>query len=762
MVIGSPSRIAAGVVLARHKKNKNKNINEHAVNTSKAFSKATTRISKEEDFIGGKDVNGYIRGFNTVASKIPFQIFDIIDNLVTMDPYVNKYHHSTVALANSPHDIIIDAPSLATAQKALDAANELAETCFPYGGGMGGLLSGCFSQLARTTATCVEWVAAKDLSGISKGYLIPIKSIRFTYDKNGDYILCQQQGLDLVTLNPNQTIYYNAMIRDGNPYATPAIVSAIEPCANHKAIVDKIALWMDKVSALGVMTAEVEPPPRLPGESQDDYNTKAKTYLDELASSISNNMSSGLGVAYNNVKFSFQNTQSGAAGARELLQMVLQGVFAGLNRDPIMFGWNFGNSDAFVKVIYEELMQSLAFFQRGVRKIIERGHYLNLALRGLSDCKVSATFHAARSLDQFRDSEAEYMDSKKILDQLESLVISPEEARKNLGYDMTPTKVGSFVATFEKSENRYLLQAKGSHIFPVNNASSFEPQSDYDKEIKKILTKANNDGLAAFAMWLSLQGGAPLADVLKEGLETYLYNAEKSISEKDVELYATENVSKLWEEGQTDPRLFSGVEENLKKDKKTDLEIAAMVYLSTIVDPYMVKNFLSRSDWRVERLRKQLESLYNEYGVEIGSPERLNAFKAAVGSFMGNVVNEAASSIGDVTTQRAKAWGALYALKNSNVTKFMVVGPDDDRKCEFCRSMLGKVFSVDTEIRNIEDVVAKGNPNIADDIEFLMSQYPGKEGAARLNEMDGPEVQENGFAVPPYHVNCRDSIVAVS
>jgi hypothetical protein len=473
-------------------------------------------------------------------------------------------------------------------------------------------------------------------------------------------------------------------------------------------------------------------------------------------------MSSGLGVAYNNVKFQFQNTQAGASGAKELLQMVLQGVFAGLQRDPIMFGWNFGNSDSFVKVIYEELMQSLAFFQRGVRKIIERGHHLNLALKGMGNCRVTANFHAARSLDQFRDSEAEYMDSKKILDQLVALIISPEEARKELGYDMSPVKQGSFVATFSRHDNRYFLQSKGSHIFPVSNTKAEEYQSDYFYEVKKILTKANDDGLAAFAMWLSLQGDLSLERILKEGVETYLSNAEKGIYVGDIEAIAAEAITKLWEEGQTSPILFSRVNENLKKDKKTQDEILAMIYLYGVVEPHMVKNFMSRSEWRVERLRNKIESLYNEYGVEIGTPERINSFKVAVGNFMSSVVSEATNSMSDATSQRAKAWGAIYALKASGIKKFMIVGPDDDRKCEFCRAMLGKVFSVDTEIRNIEDVVVKGNPSINEEIAFLMNLYPGKEGAARLNDMNATEIQDNGIAVPPYHINCRDSIVAVS
>jgi hypothetical protein len=88
------------------------------------------------------------------------------------------------------------------------------------------------------------------------------------------------------------------------------------------------------------MIAEVEPPPRSPGETQEDYDSKARTYLQAIANSVTDNMASGLGIGYNNIKFTFQNTQASASGAKDILQMVLLGLFAGLNRDAALMGWN--------------------------------------------------------------------------------------------------------------------------------------------------------------------------------------------------------------------------------------------------------------------------------------------------------------------------------------------------------------------------------------------------------------------------------------
>jgi hypothetical protein len=731
---------------------------DSGINYSTAVS---SRISHDDGYSSSADLAGYLRGLNVVASKIPFQIYDVVDNLVLLDPYVNKYHHTTIALGNSGHDLVIYAPSQNRALEAIQAANDLAERCFPFGGGMSGMISGCFSQLARTTATCVEWVPDIGLTQIRQGFLVPIKTIRFVYGNDGGYILCQQQDSGVVQLNTAQTIYFNAMVKDGNPYAVPPIISAIQPCATHRAVVDKIALWMDKLAALGVMLAEVEPPPRLPGETQEVYDEKSKVFLDKLAKSIGANMSSGLGVAYNNVKFQFQNTQAGASGAKELVQMVLQGVFAGLQRDPIMFGWNFGNSDAFVKVIYEELMQSLAFYQRGVKKVIEQGHRLNLALMGLGDCKLSVDFHASRSLDQFRDSEAEYMDSKKILEQLVALAISPEEARRELGYDRAPLKDNSFTATFSQKENKYELLSRDSHIYPVPAQLQSSTTTNYENDIQSILKRADNAGMSALAMWLSLQGNFSRDTVVREGLDTYLNYAEKAINEKEVASLAAIGVRNSWEEGQGDPVLFSKIEKDRIKNKKSDEELAAMAYLALTVDPYMVKHYLSRSEWRVRRLGTTLAEMYDNFGMDNPTNDKINAFRAAVAGYTSAMASEAAVEMGDITSTRARTWGALYALRDSGVERFMVVGPEDDRKCSFCFSMLGKIYEVRTEISNIEEIVRSRDPEIGAKTAFLTKQYGGKEGAARLANMSSEEIQDEGLSTPPYHVNCRDSLVAV-
>lgn len=422
--------------------------------TKRNYPKVVPRISRDEDFVS----YNYIKEHFTIPATFPFEFYDLIDNAAILDPYIAKYVHTTVALSNVTHKLYIKTNTERKANKAIAIANQFAARCFPYGGGMDGIVSAMLSQLARTGALCVEWAPDKARTRIERGFMVPVKSLRFRYaNANGDIELTQQRQEKLIQLNPLQVSYHGLIFRDTNPYPLPPILPALEACATHRDIMAQIKVWMQKVSSLGVMLAEVEPPPREPGETQTAYDSKAGRYLQDIADTITNNLSNGLGIGYNNIKFQFQNTQSGAQGAKDILQLVLQGMFSALQRDPIFFGWTFNSSDALASVVYEEMFKSLKIFQIGVKRAIEHGHRLNLALAGMGDIDLSVQFRDDHGSDVFKESEAKMMLSQAVISQVEAGLISKEEARRLLGYEDKNLEAGAYVAAFNRDSNVYSL-----------------------------------------------------------------------------------------------------------------------------------------------------------------------------------------------------------------------------------------------------------------------------------------------------------------
>ena len=392
----------------------------------------------------------------TLPAKFPFHVYELIENLMMLDPYMSKYHYTTVALANQGHTLEIMAPSETRADRAIAMANDFAARCFPLSGGMDGLMNGLFSQVARSGGMCVEWVPDITLSTVRRAYLVPIKTLRFRYDASGDPELLQEQAGKLVRLNPVQVSFQNAVPHDGNPYPVPPTIAAIEACTHHRNIMRHISTWMKKISIFGVLLGQVKSPPRMPGEEQSSYDARSSVYLQKIAKTIADNLNSGIGIAYDNVEFTFANTQAGAQGAKDILQIVLQGLFAALNRHPIFFGWNFTSTESFARVVYDELQQGLKAFQLAAKRVVEHGHRLNFSLGGLGDVGVSVQFRSSASVDAFRDAEAKYMESQTVLSQYEAKLITFEEARRLLGHDEKKATSGAYVASYNRESQRYI------------------------------------------------------------------------------------------------------------------------------------------------------------------------------------------------------------------------------------------------------------------------------------------------------------------
>ncbi len=422
------------------------------------YPQVVARISRDAGFTPGQQLQEMISEYSTIPADFPRALYSVIDHVSALDPYISDYILTTVSLGNPGHKLYITASSEAKADAAIKECNELAERCWPFGGGMEGLINSGLHQLARTCATCTEWVPDKYFDGIQRAYKIPIKTLHFRYaNAQGDLELCQMQSDgSLHALLPVQTSYHGLVLRDTNPYPIPFIISALKPAHVHSKVMENIEAWIDKVSALGVLLATLKTPPRKSGEDQTAFDARCKPILQEFANMLAQNLKDGLGVGFDNVLWQFQNTASGAEGAKELLQVNLQALFAALQTDPVFFGWNWGTSDTFARIVFQKMLQSLDIFRLGVKRDMEHGLRLHLALRGMADVQVSIKFNDDIDIDRFKEAEARQMDTQAIVLQLINEIIVKEEARKALGWEEKRIEAGAYVAAFNADFNRYV------------------------------------------------------------------------------------------------------------------------------------------------------------------------------------------------------------------------------------------------------------------------------------------------------------------
>lgn len=455
----------------------------------KDYPQAVARVSRPAEFHPGATLK-QLAPWSTIPADFPRFLYGIIDNMTVLDPYLADYVLNIVSLGNPGHKLYVTAPNESRADQAIRECNELAARCYPFGGGMDGLINGMFHQLARTSATCVEWVPDRSFAAVQQAFIVPIKTLHFRYaDDQGNLELCQMRtDGKLVPLLPVQTSYHGLVLRDSNPYPIPTIISALKTAAIHAKLLGQIEAWMDKASSLGVLLATLKAPPRQSGESQETYDNRCQNYLQKFADTLRDNFLEGLGVGFDNVSFQFQSTQAGAQGAKDLLQMVLQGLFAALQTDPILFGWNFGSSDTFARIVFQKMLQNLNIYRLGAKRAVEHGHRLNLALKGMGDVGVSIRFKDDMNLDRFKEAEAHQMEAQAMNIQVEGGLITKQEARRALGWEDKKVEAGAYVATFNRGENEYVKQTV-EEVMAEHEAEAERPLTEEQERILSIEEK---------------------------------------------------------------------------------------------------------------------------------------------------------------------------------------------------------------------------------------------------------------------------------
>ena len=733
------------------------------------YPRVTTRISRDEDQIGWQEINAMLRSVSAIAAKFPFQVYQYLDDLFLVDPYMAKYHQTTIALGNTGHQIEIVAENENKAKAAIAVANDLAARCYPLGGGMDGLTNGLLGQLARSGGLCVEWVPNKQLTQVERGYIVPIKTLRFRRDAKNEIELCQEIAGQLVRLNPIQTAFHAVYQRDGNPYPIPPAISALESAAQHRKIIQSIGEWLEKLSSLGVLLAKVQSPPREPSETQEEYDAKARTYLEAIASSITENFTTGMGISYDNIDFAFQNTNAGAQGAQDILQIVLQGLFASMQRDPIFFGWNFNSTETFASVVYEEMQQGLEMFRLGVKRALEHGHRLNLALNGLGDTSISVRFGLYGSLDAFRDAQASQMNAQAVVTQLDSGIITPEEARKMLGHDDMGANANAFIASFSSGAKRYeLTHSPEKRIWVVDNLDKG------NLEIDQIVSE--------YLDWLQAHfrfAGEKAVRALISQVRGFRFNDPEAAAQKLLETFIK------YSEGNIDAEAaakiaqqhYNSVFESAKREFSTSVlaeskaivgtnpfgfwDTRAIEYLSQKVDRFYVSKYVSEAPARQDEIKNFMVKNFLKGGMAPSDPESLGMFQREFGALTNKIGIQAARTIVDTGVSRARNWSHVLSLREYGITEYRVSGPVDSLTCRYCHAMVGRVFATQKDVQYIEQVIESGEEDIGQiKAHNIKNRFPGEDGIKGLEKATSERIQETGVAAPPYHPNCRHRIVA--
>lgn len=738
------------------------------------------KVSVDPDDLGS--VFGRLQGFYGVASpSFQFEQLALLELLGRYNPDVSQALKIHVDLGNSGHGIEVEARN---AEAVLDRINWLAANCYALGGGVDGLVNHFLRQIPLMGALSGEWVVAPNLrDGMVDVVTVPVKSIRFRR-VDGQWLPCQYTGAGFgeagyVTLNPRTYSYSPVITEDGKPYAIPALIAALKNIEIQIDAVDGIRSIIRKMGLLGFLDVVLKVPQQKAGESDDTFRSRLQKRLQTYAASYSANLSKGVSVHYDDQEAKHTALSAGtAAGAAQIFNLNEEQVFSALDIPPSMAGRSFSTTETYATVDFRRLATKLQTSQRLIKRFIEKGYTLDLLLRGI-DAKVAVTFNPIAGMNDKEAAEAEETRVRTVLAKRDGGLISDDEAAQELGYEQATGRIpgdmppeGTFTTRFkfDGKVGRYVHVPERLVIGRARLEEAADDRRDqsYVAALQSVLIGPEEAAIAAgiaAAEWYVSGANTGRRNPRYFAEKVYAAFADKLRSElagSAVNRVTDRFVGDAWRWFRHEDRSFlqAAVRQPGRLERRRallglDLAVVdqnALRYLTSIDQYYFGRgNYLADDDGTGQRFITWLEREYIAKGLNIKDAATWNEFRQEFPEVVKKTSYRKVVQIVSTTMARVQNMGQTLSLYENGFEHYRIVGPRTYPICEYCLSMLDRVFEVKVAATRLAKILEKGFEDRKSLPPFLGSKYT----VEQVQGMTDVELQAAGFESPPFHPECR-------
>ena len=186
----------------------------------------------------------------------------------------------------------------------------------------------------------------------------------------------------------------------------------------------------------------------------------------------------------------------------------------------------------------------------------------------------------------------------------------------------------------------------------------------------------------------------------------------------------------------------------------TMLDARALEYLQSL-DQIWLGKFITDED-TLKRITRWIEKEMVGKNLTLGRDGE--AVKSFVDRFIDEVKLESwkIRRIIETTANKVRNTANLMYINQAKVEKYEVVEVLDKRTCGWCRHMHGKIFSVSTTLRKLENATNRPQSEIASVTPFATTV-----NLEDFTNLSAIELQTMGHDVPSFHAHCRGRVVGV-
>jgi len=270
----------------------------------------------------------------------------------------------------------------------------------------------------------------------------------------------------------------------------------------------------------------------------------------------------------------------------------------------------------------------------------------------------------------------------------------------------------------------------------------------YNKAVKSVMSDIGK-AIAA------LPEGAPQQMVSDTVFFTLYKNWGNEFS-KPQQAIINKFVKNIYTFYRKDKSIFGGTDKKLPDSVFNQVDLRTLDYYKKSDSMYMGK-FITDPDTK-KKMTEYIKEAYLNNDTEIGkSASALKKFREEMGDILEGE-DWKLQRIINTTVNKMRNIAAVNYMQEAEVEQFEIVGVPDSLQCGYCAGLRGKVFSVSKAVDTASSMV-KSNPDmVAATSPFVTAKYKTPEAMA---EASVEQLEAEGLGLPPFHANCRDTIVAI-
>ena len=418
------------------KKDSNSNSNSNKRNLIRRELPKDGRSSKDDTL--AESLQKYNSFLGIIDPWVPVALLKVISKMTIMDSEFSKAVMNFQSIANTGHDILIEAPE-SKIIKALERLNTLARIL-----NIDSRINDIIDQISRNGAGSIEPCINNSFTGVDKFVMVPPYSIRFLkiFGNWAPHQLLEHNLLNdtnnlLIPLNPI-TYRYEALQRlDNSPYGIPPFLAALTPKMMDQEIWAEFKRILKNMTLFGRTFAKIPPPPEQePNETPEQFRQRYQEYICWIVDELAPTSTEGFTGLPNDLDLENFSVAQDLRGVNEVIDRVNRRLYSGLKSDPGLHGDHTNRTETFLSVIYKVLVHYSSNIRQIAKRMIEHVYNLDLLLGGIfiENERVSLSFNENSSLKPNIDGLAERYKVLNVKDKLNIGMVSPDRAAQELGY----------------------------------------------------------------------------------------------------------------------------------------------------------------------------------------------------------------------------------------------------------------------------------------------------------------------------------------